>query len=111
VVDKGACIRFKGKKYETKPSLIGFKVEIAYDPVSPEYLTVNYPGLPAFQARPVKMGSFCDKNPTLPISMQEQKAESSRFLSALEKKSDESRIKIANAISYAQFNKGGSSDV
>jgi len=107
-VDKGACIHFKGKKYETKPSLIGFEVEIAYDPLTPAHLTVHYPGIAPIQARPVKMGAFCDKNPTLPVSMQETETESSRFLHALEKKSDENRIKIANAISFAGFNKGGS---
>lgn len=36
LVDNGACIIFQGRKYETKPSLIGFKVEIAYDPSAPE---------------------------------------------------------------------------
>lgn len=39
-VDKGACISFRGSKYETKPSLIGAKVEIAYDPADPSRLTV-----------------------------------------------------------------------
>ena len=34
LVDKGACISFQGRKYETKPSLIGCKVEISYDPMS-----------------------------------------------------------------------------
>lgn len=35
LVDKGACISFKGRKYEAKPALIGSKVEIAYDPTAP----------------------------------------------------------------------------
>ena len=38
-VDKGACISFRGRKYETKPSLIGYKVEISYDPAAPETIT------------------------------------------------------------------------
>lgn len=110
-VDKGACISFKGKKYETKPSLIGFEVEIAYDPMTPEHLTVHYPGITDFQARPVRIGAFCDKNPTLPVSMQEIETESSRFLDALEKKRDENRIKVANAISFKGFTKGGPANV
>ena len=65
-VDKGDCINFQGRKYETKPSLIGFEVEIAYDPISPEIITIHYPGIPEFQARPVKIGAFCDKKPNTP---------------------------------------------
>lgn len=110
-VDKGACISFQGKKYETKPSLIGFEVEIAYDPISPEIIMVHYPGIPKFQARPIKIGAFCDKNPTLPISMQEKEVESSRFLAALEKKHDANRSQVANAISFAGFGKEVSADV
>lgn len=110
-VDKGACISFQGKKYETKPSLIGFEVEIAYDPISPEIITIHYPGIPEFQARPVKIGAFCDKNPTLPVSMQEKEVESSRFLAALEKKRDENRSQVVNAISFAGFGKEVSADV
>lgn len=110
-VDKGACISFQSRKYETKPSLIGFEVEIAYDPVSPEIITIRYPGIPEFQAHPVKIGAFCDKNPTLPVSMQEKEAESSRFLAALEKKHCENRRTVANAISFAGFGKEVSADV
>lgn len=110
-VDKGACISFQGRKYETKPSLIGFEVEIAYDPMSPESITIHYPGMNDFQARPVKIGAFCDKNPSLPVSMQEKEVESSRFLAALEKKHEENRSQVANAISFAGFGKEVSADV
>ena len=70
LVDKGACISFQGRKYETKPSLIGCKVEISYDPMSPEVVKVSYPGIPPFEAGPVKIGEFCSKTPALPVSMQ-----------------------------------------
>ena len=111
LVDKGACISFQGRKYETKPSLIGFQVEIAYDPISPETITVNYPGMEPFTAKPVKIGAFCDKNPTLPVSMQEAEAECSRMLAALEKKREQSRSRMADAISFGQFRKDGGSHV
>lgn len=111
LVDKGACISFQGRKYETKPSLIGFQVEIAYDPVSPETITVNYPGMEPFTAEPVKIGAFCDKKPTLPVSMQETEAECSRMLAALEKKREQSHNRIADAISFGQFRKDGGSHV
>ena len=111
LVDKGACISFQGRKYETKPSLIGFQVEIAYDPTSPETITVNYPGMEPFPAKPVKIGAFCDKNPALPVSMQEAEAECSRMLAALEKKREQSRSRMADAISFGQFRKDGGSHV
>ena len=110
-MDKGACISFQGRKYETRPSLIGFQVEIAYDPTSPETITVNYPGMEPFPARPVKIGAFCDKNPTLPVSMQETEAECSRMLAVLEKKREQSRSRMADAISFGQFRKDGGSHV
>lgn len=111
LVDKGACISFQGRKYETKPALIGFKVEIAYDPMSPETITVSYPGMEPFTATPVKIGAFCDKNPTLPVSMQETEAENSRMLAALEKKREQSRRQMADAISFGQFRKDGGAHV
>ena len=111
LVDKGACISFQGRKYETKPSLIGCKVEISYDPMSPEVVKVSYPGISPFEAGPVKIGEFCSKTPALPVSMQEQETEASRFLSALEKKHAQSRQQVADAISFGQYRKDGGSDV
>ena len=111
LVDKGACISFQGRKYETKPSLIGFKVEISYDPSAPETITVHYPGMEPFTAQPVKIGAFCDKNPSLPVSMQETVPESSRFLNVLEKKQEQSRSRMADAISFGQFRKDGGGNV
>ena len=73
LVDKGACISFRGKKFETRPALIGCTVGIAYDPMVPEILTVSYHGMEPFTARPLKIGAFCDKNPALPVSMQPKK--------------------------------------
>lgn len=111
LVDKGACISFQGRKYETKPSLIGFKVEIAYDPSAPEIITVRYPGVTPFTAQPLKIGAFCDKKPTLPVSMKEIAPESSRFLNALEKRQEQSCIRMADAISFGQFRKDGGGNV
>lgn len=71
-------------RYETKPSLIGHKVEISYDPAAPETITVSYPGYEPFTAQPIRIGEYCDKRPALPASMQKQKPSTSRFLDALE---------------------------
>lgn len=106
-VDKGACISFQGKKYETKAELIGCTVEISYDPQAPETVTVHYDGIDPFEARPIKIGSFCDKNPTLPVSMQKEEAKTSRMLDALEKKHSERAEHRADALSFAQYGKNG----
>lgn len=111
LVDKGACISFRGRRYETKASLIGFRVEISYDPSAPETITVRYPGVEPFTAKPLAMGAFCDKKPALPISMQETEPERSRMLDVLEKKSTASRQRMTNAISFGQYRKDGGRNV
>ena len=110
-VDKGACISFRGQRYETRPELIGYKVGIAYDPAAPETLTITYPGYEPFTARPLKIGSYCDKNPTLPVSMQEQKPTTSRFLDALEIQHEKKREQLADAISFASYRKEADGNV
>ena len=110
-VNKGACISFLGKQYETKASLIGFTVEIAYDPSSPEIITVRYPGIEPFKAAPLKVGEYCDQKPALPASMLNVEPETSRFLDALEKRHEESAKKRADAISFGAYRKGVSADV
>lgn len=110
-VDKGACISFRGKRYETKSSLIGFTVEIAYDPVSPEIITVNHPGIEPFRAKPLTMGEYCDRKPALPVSMQSVEPETSRFLDALEKQHKEAKKRRADAISFGGYKKEVAPDV
>lgn len=106
-VDKGACISFRGLRYETHPALIGCMVEISYDPMAPEILTVSYPGFQPFPAKPMKIGSYCDKNPTLPAAMQEQTPSTSRFLDALERSYEDSLRKKTDAISFIGYRKDG----
>ena len=105
LVDKGACISFQGRKYETKPALIGCKVAISYDPVAPEIVTVSYPGIEAFEAKPLDIGSYCDKTPTLPLSMQEAEVKTSRLLDALKNRRDENRQMKTDAISFSSYGK------
>ena len=110
-VDKGACISFRGTKYETKPALIGAQVEIAYDPADVSHLTVYYPGMEPFTANPVKIGSFCDKSPALPACMQAETPTTSRYLNALEKEYTKTVEKMADAISFASLRKEEASRV
>ncbi len=105
LVDKGACISFQGRKYETKPALIGCKVNISYDPAASEIITVSYPGIEAFTAKPLDIGSYCDKTPTLPLSMQEAEAKTSRLLDALEKRKNENQQMKTDAISFSGYGK------
>ena len=104
-VDKGACISFRGKRYETKPALIGHTVEISYDPTSPEQITVSYQGMEPFTAVPLTIGSYCNKRPALPASMQEQTPTTSRFLDALEVRYKQNQQQMADAISFASYQK------
>ena len=104
-VDKGACISFRGKRYETKASLIGFTVEISYDPASPEILTVSCPGMEPFRVKPLEIGGYCDPRPPLPASMEAVEPETSRFLDALEKQHTESMTRRADAISFGGYKK------
>ena len=111
LVDKGACISFRGRKYETKPSLIGCRVEISYDPMAAETITIRYHGTEPFTAEPVKIGAFCDKTPALPESMMPKEAEASRMLNALAKQHAQSCQRRADAISFGSYRKDGSSNV
>ena len=110
-VNKGACISFRGNQYETKASLIGFTVEIAYDPTAPEIVTVHYPGIEPFKAAPLKIGEYCDQKPALPASMLAVEPETSRFLDALEKKYAEAAKRRADAISFGAYRKEVAPDV
>lgn len=110
-VDKGACISFQGRRYETKTSLIGFTVEIAYDPAAPQILTVHAPGMEPFQATPLQIGEYCDQKQELPASMQTIEPETSRFLDALEKQHRKTMQHRADAISYGSYRKEVISDV
>lgn len=104
-VDKGACISFQGRRYETKASLIGFTVEIAYDPSAPRILTIYAPGMEPFQAKPLQIGEYCAQKQELPASMQAVEPETSRFLDALEKQHKKTMKHRADAISYGSYRK------
>ena len=93
-------------RYETKPSLIGHKVEISYDPAAPETLTVSYPGYEPFTAKPIRIGEYCDKRPVLPASMQKQKPTNALAADAIPASRRARRFLTANiifkaAVSYA----------
>jgi len=97
IVDKAGCISFRGRKYETSLSLIGAEVEIAYDPMSTETLTVSYLGIPSFTTRPLQIGEYCAQKPAISVSMLPVEPESFRFLAALQRKHEETKQHNAHA--------------
>lgn len=104
-VDKGGCISFQGRKYETKTQLIGRNVEISYDPAEPQIITVSHEGIEPFQAEPLQIQDYCNAPQILPDHMQETIPETSRFLDALEKRYAESVKRRADAISFGGYKK------
>ena len=102
-VDKGGCISFQGRRYETKTQLIGHTIEIAYDPSSPEMITVTAQGMEPFQVKPLKIGEYCEPRGMIPKEMQKEEPETSRFLDVLEKQHKESAKRCADAISFGAY--------
>lgn len=106
-LDKSGCLSFEGRKYDVSISLAGRTVEIAYDPMAPETITVTCEGTPPITAKPLAIPEFCDKSPVLPASMQDPLPETSRFLDGLKKQAEKSRQHRMAAISFAGYGKEG----
>lgn len=104
-VDKGGCIRISGCTYETSTSLIGACVEIAYDPLKPEIITISYPGIESFTAAPLQIGEYCSPKPEIPVSMLPVEPETSRFLEGLKRQREKKVQMQANALSFGNYGK------
>jgi hypothetical protein len=91
--------------YETSTALIGAKVEIAYDPMRPEIITISYKGIVPFTAKPLRIGEYCDPKPAIPVSMLPAEPESSRFLEGLKRQREQSLTMQANALSFSSYGK------
>ena len=104
-VDKGGCISVAGQMYETSTALIGAKVEISYDSLKPEIITVSYDGIKPFLAKPLQMNEYCDPKPEIPISMLPVEPESSRFLEGLKRQREQTLKMQANALSFSSYGK------
>ena len=84
---------------------------IAYDPESPEIITVSYPDIPSFEAHLLEIKEYCGKSPAIPVSMQPVEPATSRLLDALEKKCAERQEHVADALSFANYGKEDQSPV
>ena len=109
-IDNAGCFSFGGHTYEASTALCGCQVEISYDPMNTEKVTVIYAGMEPITAKRVQIGAFSDKKPSLPIGMT-GKPETSRFLDALEKRYKEEHSMMADALSFGEYGKAGGMDV
>ncbi len=113
-VDKSGCISFQGRKYEVSVTLIGAKVEIAFDPMATETLTVHYKDIKPFDVKPLVIGEFCTgSKPQLPEHMLPVEPETSRFLNAIAKSADEKKTVRSQTIGVTSFRsmQGGGENV
>ena len=110
-IDKAGCFSFDGRMYEASTALAGAEVEIIYDPLHTEEIEVHYQGIAPIKAKRVRISSFADKKPPVPIGMTEQLPETSRLLNALEKKYKEDNGLLADAISFAEYGREADTDV
>ena len=99
-VDKSGCISFMDKKYEVGLSFIGCKVDVIYDPSDLTNLIIEYEGHTPWKAKPLVIGEYAGKRPTLPLHLQEQPVDSSRLLQAAEQKHQERQADQIPAVSY-----------
>lgn len=106
-IDKAGCFDLGGRKYEASAALAGMKVEVAYDPLNMETVTVRYGKMDAIHVHPLRIGAFAGKNPERPAGMTGMLPETSRFLDALEKRYMEDHRKAAQALSFAGYGKAG----
>ena len=104
-VDKAGCISFKGRRYETKTSLISRTVEISYDPSAPGEILVYASGMEPFAAKPLDISEYCSPKQPLPPGLDTIEPETSRFLDALEQKYKRNKQRSADAISFGGFRK------
>lgn len=109
-IDNGGCFSFEGHMYEASTALCGCTVEISYDPMDTDRVTVHYEGMAPVVAKRTRIGAFADRKPELPVGMT-KKPETSRFLDALEKKYNEEHRMMADALSFGGYGKSGDGDV
>ena len=107
IIDKAGCFDFDGKRYEASAALAGLKVEISYDPLNTETITVRYGKMDVAKAHPVRIGAYAAKTPERPIGMTDTIPETSRFLDALERKYKEDHVNAARALSFGEYGKAG----
>lgn len=85
-LDNAGYFSFENSRYEASTALANAKVVISYDSMNTETIMVHYQDMEPIAAHRMRIGSFADKKPPIPVSMTEKALETSRFLDALERK-------------------------
>jgi len=110
-VDNAGCFTLNGVKYEASNALANADVIITYDPMNTETVEVRYQDMTPFPAHRLRIGSYADPKPVVPIAMTSEKPESSRLLDALEKRYKSDHNIRADALSFADYGKEGENNV
>ena len=67
-------------------------------------------GVKDFEARRVRISSFCDKDPSLPECMLDHTPDHSRMLDVMEQKYQDNREVMERAISFTKYAKENNHD-
>lgn len=111
IIDMAGCFDFCGKKYEASASLAGMEVDISYDPLNKETVTVRHGKMDEIYAHPVRIGAYASKKAERPVAMTDVMPETSRFLDALAKKYREDHGLLADALSFGGYGRQVTGDV
>jgi transposase InsO family protein len=83
-VDKTGCVSLNGVKYEAGLSLMGRKVEVAYDPTWQDEVEIRGKDFEPIKAKRLVIGENCGTRRELPSETQPVRPKSSRLLDGLE---------------------------
>ena len=110
-VDKSGCISFLNKKYEVGIVFAGREVDVVYDPMDTETLTIEHKQSgSSFQAKELKIGPHTGPRPQLPKTMTAALPQTSRLLDAKAKRHQDKNQAVHRAIRFSGF-EGGEKDV
>jgi hypothetical protein len=104
-VDKSGCISFMDRKCEVGLPFIGCTVDVVFDPADISELTIEYEGHAPWRVRELVIGERAGKRPPLPDHLGPLPADTSRLLTAAEKRSRDRRVQQAPAVAYRQVRK------
>ena len=104
-INEAGCFSLGGNRYEASAALSNLEVEVAYDPMEMDMVTVYCCGASPVRAHRMEIGAFASKVPPVPLGMTGNIPEASRLLDALEKKYKEDHGQMARALSFGEYGK------
>jgi len=97
--DKSGCISFQGRKYDLGVTFAGRQVDVIFDPVNIETLTIEAPSIQPFQVHRVQVGEHVAPRPNRP-EIDPVTVDRSRLLDAVSGTYHEKLQQYRRAISY-----------